>query len=142
MCVLVSDQLLLCKPGLLRGDVAPLLDHRLLHLPWVGPGPGADLLGYIHTLLSGGELGHQLGHMLAGPLWLQATLFLGGILHHSLCLVIALLSTLLEATACGGTQLPWLLGAASDWGVLLHILLGDRAHFLGPLGALGVGGVA
>merc|ERR1719184_347570 len=35
-----------------------------------------------------------------------------------------------------------LLGAAGDGGVLLHWLLGHRADLLGPLGALGVGGVA
>ena len=56
--------------------------------------------------------------------------------------VVALLSTLLEATACGGTELPGFLGASSDRGVLLHWLLGDAAHLPGPLGALGVGGVS
>merc|ERR1712106_24359 len=80
--------------------------------------------------------------MLAGPLWLQATLFLGGVLDDCLWFVIALLRALLEATACGGTQFPGLLGAAGDGSVLLHVLLGDGAHLLGPLGALGVGGVS
>ena len=56
--------------------------------------------------------------------------------------VVALLSTLLEATACWGTELPGLLGATGDRGVLLHWLLGDTAHLPGPLGALGVGGVS
>ena len=56
--------------------------------------------------------------------------------------VVALLSTLLEATACWGTELPGLLGANGNRGVLLHWLLGDTAHLPGPLGALGVGGVA
>merc|ERR1719150_2451925 len=92
------------EAGLGGGDVAPLLDHGLLHLPGVGPGPGADLLGHVHTLFGGGQLGHQLGHVLAGPLGLQAALLLGG--------------------------------------VLLDLLLGHAAHFLGPLGAPGVGGVA
>merc|ERR1712088_1208341 len=66
--------------------------------------------------------------MLAGPLGLQGTLLLRGILHNGLDFVVALLSTLLEATACGGTELPGLLG--------------DAAHLPGPLGALGVGGVS
>merc|ERR1712088_49018 len=66
--------------------------------------------------------------MLAGPLGLQGTLLLRGILHNGLDFVVALLSTLLEATACGGTELPGLLG--------------DTAHLPGPLGALGVGGVS
>ena len=56
--------------------------------------------------------------------------------------VVALLSTLLEATACWGTELPGLLGANGNRGVLLHWLLGDTAHLPGPLGALGVGGVS
>merc|ERR1719397_2443420 len=67
---------------------------------------------------------------------------LGAFLHNGLDFVVAFLSTLLEATACGGTKLPGLLGAASDRGVLLHWLLGDRANLPGPLGALGVGGVS
>merc|ERR1719167_1762811 len=80
--------------------------------------------------------------MLASPLGLKATLLLGGVLDHGLHLVKALLSSLLEATASRGTELPGLLGASSDGGVLLHWLLGHRADLLGPLGALGVGGVA
>merc|ERR1712114_70241 len=127
----------LSKAGLLRGNVAPLLDDGLLDLPGVGPGPCADLLGHVHALLGGLELGNQLGHMLASPLGLKATLFLGGVLDHSLHLVKALLSSLLEATASRGTELPGLLGAAGDGGVLLHWLLGHGAHLLGPLGALG-----
>merc|ERR1719362_376580 len=80
--------------------------------------------------------------MLASPLGLQGTLFLGGVLHNGLDFVVALLSTLLEATACGGTELPGLLGATSDRGVLLHWFLGGAANLPGPLGALGVGGVS
>merc|ERR1719266_95867 len=80
--------------------------------------------------------------MLAGPLGLQGTLLLGGVLHNGLHLLVALLGALLKATACWCTKLPGLLGAAGDRGVLLHRLLGDRAHLPGPLGALGVGGVA
>ena len=33
----------LCQTGLSGGHVAPLLHHGLLHLPGVGPGPGAHL---------------------------------------------------------------------------------------------------
>merc|ERR1719180_170798 len=103
----------------------------------------AGPLGFQGTLLlSGLQLGNKLGHMLAGPLGLQGTLLLGGVLHNGLDFVVALLSTLLEATACGGTELSGLLGASSDRGVLLHWLLGDTADLPGPLGALGVGGVS
>merc|ERR1719397_471379 len=139
---LVHHSFDLSKARLLSGNVAPLLDDRLLDLPGVGPGPGADLLGHVHALLGGLQLGNKLGHMLASPLGLKATLLLGGVLDHGLHLVEALLSSLLEATASRGTELPGLLGASSDGGVLLHWLLGHRADLLGPLGALGVGGVA
>merc|ERR1712032_968543 len=53
------------EAGLLRGHVAPLLDDGLLDRSGVGSGPGADLLGDIHTLLDRGKLGHQLGHVLS-----------------------------------------------------------------------------
>merc|ERR1712080_665480 len=130
------------KARFLGRNVAPLLHHRLLHLPGVGPGPGAHLLGYIHALLGGLQLGHQLGDVLTGSLGLQRTLLLGGVLHDGLRLVITLLLSFLETTASRSTQLPGLLGAASDGSVLLHLLLRHGAHLLGPLGALGVGGVA
>merc|ERR1712032_1718061 len=61
------------EAGLLRGHVAPLLDDGLLDRSGVGSGPGADLLGDIDTLLDGGELGHQFGHVLAGP-WMSQSL--------------------------------------------------------------------
>merc|ERR1712106_1053922 len=77
--------------------------------------------------------------MLAGTLGLKSTLFLGSILDNSLGFVKTLLSTLLESTTSWGTELPGLLGTSGDWGVLLHLLLGDRAYLLG---ALGVGGVS
>merc|ERR1719339_156014 len=76
--------------------------------------------------------------MLASPLGLQATLLLGGVLDHGLHLVKALLSSLLEATSSRGTELPGLLGAPGDGGVLLHRLLGHGADLLGPFGTLGV----
>merc|ERR1712080_223274 len=130
------------KARFLGRNVAPLLHHRLLHLPGVGPGPGAHLLGYIHALLGGLQLGHQLGDVLTGSLGLQSTLLLGGVLHNGLDLVITLWNSLFGTTASRSTQLPGLLGAASDGSVLLHWLLRHGAHLLGPLGALGVGGVA
>ena len=129
------------KTGLLGGNVAPLLDDGLLDLPGVGLGPGADLLGDINALLGGGELGDQLGDMGAGPLGLQWALLLGGVLHNSLGLLLADLSSLLESTPGGGAQLAGLLGTSSDRGVLLDALLLDAAHLTGPLGALGLGGV-
>jgi len=129
------------KARLLRWNIAPFLDNGLLDLSGVGSGPGADLLWYIDALLSWSELRDKLGHMLAGSLRFEATLFLRSILHNCLGLVITLLSSFLESAASGSAKLSWLLGTSSDWCVLLYILLRNRAHFLGPLGALGVGGV-
>ena len=40
------------KARLSSRDVTPLLDNWLLDLPWVGAGPGADLLGDVNVLLS------------------------------------------------------------------------------------------
>merc|ERR1719481_1159101 len=102
------------KARLFGGNIAPLLHNRLLDLPGVGPGPGADLFGHIHALLSGRKLGHQLGHMLAGPLGLKVTLLLGGILDHGLHFVVAFRLSFLEATPTCATDFPGLLGAASD----------------------------
>merc|ERR1719186_101170 len=127
---------------LFRWDIAPFLHHWLLHLPRVSPGPGTDLLGDIHTLLLGLQLRHQLGHVLAGTLRLQRTLLLRGILDDSSGFVIAFLRSLCKSTACWRTELPGFLGTPGDGRVLLDILLGNRAHLLGPLAALGVGGVA
>merc|ERR1719234_1469901 len=79
--------------------------------------------------------------MLAGPLGLQGTLLLGGVLNNGLDLLETLLSPFLKATACGGTKFPGLLGTCSDRGVLLHLLLGHIAHLLRPLGAVCGGGV-
>ena len=130
------------KSGLLRRHIAPFLNDWFLDLPWVSSRPGADLLGYINTLLSRTKLGHKFGHMLAGTLGLKSTLFLRGVLDNSLGFVKTLLGTFLESTTSWSTDLPWLLGTSGDGSVLLDCLLGYRADFLGPLGALGVGGVA
>ena len=62
---------LLSEARLSSWDIAPLLDHWLLDLPWVGARPGADLLGDVNTLLSRLEQGHQLGDVLALPLGLK-----------------------------------------------------------------------
>merc|ERR1711860_451811 len=131
------------EAGLLRGHVAPLLDDGLLDGSGVCSGPGADLLGHIDTLLGGGELGHQLGHVLAGPLGLEGTGLLGGVLDNGLLLgVTDRLRSRYESTAGGGTELPGLLGTSGDGGVLSHGLLGDAANLPGPLGALIFGGVS
>jgi len=80
--------------------------------------------------------------MLAGPLGLQGTLLLGGVLNNGLHLLETLLSPFLKATACGGTEFSGLLGTCSDRGVLLHLLLGHIANLLRPLGAVCGGGVS
>merc|ERR1719347_154688 len=80
--------------------------------------------------------------MLAGPLGLEGAFLLGGILDNSLGLVIAFFFSLFEAAASGSAELPGFLGAAGDGSILLHRLLLHSTHLLGPLGTLGVGGVA
>ena len=61
----------LSKSRLSSWHVAPLLDNRLLDLPWVGAGPGADLLGDVNALLSRLEERHQFGDVLAFLLGLK-----------------------------------------------------------------------
>merc|ERR1719249_364757 len=108
----IASFLDLSKARLLSGNVAPLLDNGLLDLPGVGPGPGADLLGHINALLGGLQLGNQLGHMLASPLGLKATLLLGGVLDHGLDLVKALLSLVTCLQVLWGSRLHCSLGAS------------------------------
>ena len=94
-------------------NITPLLDHWLPHLPGVGSGSGADLLGYINTLLSRFQLRNKLGHVTTCSLRLQWTFLLGSILNNGLLFVIALLSSLLESTTCWSTQLSWFLRTRS-----------------------------
>jgi hypothetical protein len=123
-------------------NITPFLDNWLLDLPGVGSGPGADLLGDINAFFLGFKLGHQFGDVLAGTLGLQRTLFLGSILDNGLGFVITLLSSLSESTASRSTEFPGFLSTSGDGRILLDILLGNGAHLLGPLAALGVGCVA
>merc|ERR1719187_1967448 len=102
------------KARLFRWNVTPLLDNRLLHLPGVGSGSGADLLGNINTLFCGLQSGNQFCDMFAGSLWFQITLLLGLILNNDLLFVMADLVTLCESTSRRSTQLNGFLGTASD----------------------------
>merc|ERR1712106_409019 len=139
-CVFLGSRL--GKARFLRGNITPFLDNWLLDLPWVGSGPGADLLGDINTFLLGFKFRHQFGYVLAGTLWLKSTLFLGSILDNSLSFVITFLFSFLESTSSRGTDLSGFLGAPGDGSVLLDSLLLNTANFLGPLRAFGVGGIA
>jgi len=71
--------------------VAPILDDWFLDWPWVGAGPGTDLLGYVNALLTRFEVWHQLGDVLALLLGFQVAGLLWDISHHSLGLGVALL---------------------------------------------------
>jgi len=125
-----------------RRNITPFLDNRLLDLPWVSSGPGADLLGDINAFFLGFKLGHQFGDVLAGTLGLQRTLFLRSILDNGLGFVITFFSTFSESTASRSAKFPGFLSTSGDGRVLLDILFGNGAHLLGPLAALGVGSVA
>merc|ERR1719187_504238 len=109
-----------------------ILHNWFLHLPGVCLRPGAHLLGDIHTLLSGLQLGHQLSHMLAGSLGLQGALFLGRILDNCLCLVITFLFSFLKSTPRRSTDLPWFLGTSSNGSELLYRLLLHCTHLFRP----------
>merc|ERR550519_2060888 len=80
--------------------------------------------------------------MFAGSLRPQITLLLGLILDNNLLFVSTHLGALNESTASWSTECNRFLGTASDWSELEDIFLRDRADLLGPLGTLGVGGVA
>ena len=73
-----SVMFFLSEARLSSWDIAPLLDHWLLDLPWVGARPRADLLGDVNALLSWLQKWHQLGDMLALLLGLQVA----GLLWH------------------------------------------------------------
>ena len=102
--------------------------------------------------------------MATGSLRLQITLFFGSILNNSLSFVVAFLTTLIiikyiikdnqeellkanfyhlfKSASCRSANFSWFLCTGCNGCELLDILLGDITNFLGPLGALGVGGVA
>jgi len=116
--------------------VAPLLDNRLLDLPWVGARPGADLLGDVNTLLSRLKQGHQLGDVLALPLGLKVAGLLWDLLNNGLFLVKALLWPRCQFTARWTTEFSWNLLALSFRAVFLDDLFVRCADLFGPGGAL------
>ena len=150
-----------CLSSLCR-SVAPFLNQWLRDSPGVLSLSCAHLLGQIHALLLWLQFRNQLGDKFARFLWLKIALLSGLFLNHSLNNISALLCSLIklnfrmnvkheyiydviylsEATPSRRAKASWLLLTGGDWGELLDILLGDAAHLLGPLGALGVGGVA
>jgi len=91
--------MVLSKARLSGWDVTPLLDNRLLDLPWVRAGSGADLLGDVNTLLNGLEQRHQLGDVLALLLGLQVAGLLWDFGNNSLGLGEALLWAGLQLAA-------------------------------------------
>jgi len=129
------------KARLGSGDITPLLDHWLLDSPWVGAGPGADLLGDVDALLSGLEQGHQLGDVLALLLGLQVAGLLWHLRDNSLGLGEALLWAGLQLTARWATKLLGDLLTFGFWGVLLDPLPVLLTDLFGPLGTLLLGGV-
>jgi len=116
--------------------VAPLLDNWLLHLPWVGARPGADLLGNINTLLSWLEQGHQFGDVLALLLGFQVAGLLGHLADNSLLFGEALLWARFQVTARWAAKLLWNFLTFSLRRVLLDIGLFLGTDLLRPLGTL------
>merc|ERR1712136_638723 len=131
----------LSKSCLSSWHVAPLLDNRLLDLPWVGTGPGADLLGDVNALLSRLKQGHQLGDVLALLLGLQVAGLPWDFSDNSLGLGEALLWARLQVTARWAAKLLGDLLTLSLRRVLLDIGLLLGTDLLGPFSTLLLGGV-
>merc|ERR1719187_3058656 len=131
----------LSKARLGSGDVTPLLDNGLLDLPWVGAGPGADLLGDVNALLGRLKQGHQLGDMLALLLGLQVAGLLWDFGDNSLGPWEALLWAGLQLAAGWAAELLGDLLTLGLGRVLLDPLLLRLTDLLGPLGTLLLGGV-
>merc|ERR1711973_3627 len=131
----------LSQTGFGSWHVAPLLDNGLLDLPWVGAGPGADLLGDVNALLSGLQQGHQLGDVLALLLGLQVAGLLGHLGDDSLGPWEALLWARLQLTARWAAKLFGDLLTLSLRRILLDVLLLGLTDLLGPLGTLLLSGV-
>jgi len=131
----------LSKAGLGSGHVAPLLDDWLLDLPWVGAGPGADLLGDVNALFGGLEQWNQLGDVLALLLGLQVAGLLWNFRDNSLSLGEALLWAGFQVAAGWATELLGNLLTLGLGGVLLHVSLLGRTDLFGPLGTLLLSGV-
>ena len=55
-----------------RDNITPFLDHRDLDHPGVDLRPHADLLGHVKAVLDLLEARHQLSHVLAGGLGVEA----------------------------------------------------------------------
>ena len=60
-------------------SVAPLLDDWFSHLPGVGLGSMADLLGDIYTFFDRFQIWNQLGHVFTLFGWAQVTSLLGNL---------------------------------------------------------------
>ena len=84
----------LSQARLLRGNIAPFLEDRLLLLLWISLWPGADFLRHIHTLELGLEARHKFSYSFAGPLRLEVTSLLGNVLDQRDNLLVTLLWSL------------------------------------------------
>jgi len=133
---------LLSEARLSSWHITPLLDNRLLDLPWVGARPGADLLGDVNALLSGLEERDQLGDVLALLLGLQVAGLLWDFGDNSLGPGEALLWAGLQLAARWAAKLTWDLLTLGLGRVLLDIGLPLVTDLLGPLGTLLLSGVS
>ena len=116
--------------------VAPLFDHGLVDSPWVGLGPGADLLGHVHALLLGLEMGHEGGDVLAVLGGLQVAFLLWHLGDDGLCLVEALGDSGHESAAGGGALLLGDLFAGGLGGGFFDGFSSDIASFNRPFSAV------
>ena len=70
----------LSKTRLSSWNIAPLLNHRLLNLPWVGSGTRADFLGDVNTLFGRLKKRYQLSNVFALSLGFQVASFFGNLI--------------------------------------------------------------
>jgi len=96
-------------------NIAPLLQHRLSHLPGVHLRSDAHLLGDIKADFNLLQLGRKLGDVLTGGLGVETARLFRFVPNHCLASLKTLLWTFLETAACRATKLYWDLVALCQW---------------------------
>jgi len=126
----------LVKTRLLAGNVAPTLDHRLLHLLRVPSWPRANFFRDIHAFLFRSQFWNQFGDVVASSLRFNMTLFCRFVLYNCLNLVIAYFCALFESASGRGAQLSRYFLAVCYRRIFLDILFCYTALLSGPHMAL------
>ena len=134
--------LFLGQARFLGWNVAPFLDHRLLHLSGVLSGSGANFLGNVHALFARLQVRHKFSDEFAGLLRLKVASFFGDLLDNGLLPIKAFFGTRFGDTSAGTTELTRFLFTVGLRSGFLHGDLVGGTHLFGPLGTFLGGGVA